>query len=105
MRRWIRSVKPSESVRTTNLARRARARISRPRIARGKRAAAGAVRLFRQALGGQTLAGPTLAALAGVLTVGMVDSVVDMPRVTVFLMFLLWLALTLRQPPGQRPAR
>lgn len=67
--------------------------------------AAGAVRLFRQALGGQTLAGPTLAALAGVLTVGMVDSVVDMPRVTVFLMFLLWLALTLRQPPGQRPAR
>ena len=62
--------------------------------------AAGAVRLFRQALGGQTLAGPTLAALAGLLTVGMVDSVVDMPRVTVFLMFLLWLALTLRQPPG-----
>ena len=52
-----------------------------------------------------TLAGPTLAALASVLTVGMVDSVVDMPRVTIFLMFLLWLALTLRQPPGQQPAR
>lgn len=67
--------------------------------------AAGALRLFRQALGGQALAGYTLAALAGMLTVGMVDSVVDMPRITVFLLLLLWLALTLRQPPGQHPPR
>lgn len=67
--------------------------------------ATGVARLFRQALLGQALAAHTLAALAGMLTVGLVDSVVDMPRITVCLLFLLWLALTLRQPPGLRPPR
>ncbi len=62
--------------------------------------ATAALRLFRQALRGQTLAPTVLAAIAGVLTVGMVDSLMDMPRITVFLLLLLWLALTLRQPPG-----
>ncbi len=45
---------------------------------------------------------PTLlAALAGVTTVGMVDSLLDMPRITVMLLLLLWLGLNLRQPPAR----
>ena len=39
-----------------------------------------------------------LAALVGVTTVGLVDSLLDMPRITLFLTLLLWLGLTLRRP-------
>jgi len=39
-----------------------------------------------------------LAALVGVATVGLVDSLLDMPRITLMIMLVLWLALSLRQP-------
>lgn len=42
-----------------------------------------------------------LAALVGVTTVGLVDSLIDIPRITLFLTLLLWLALNLRQPAAR----
>ncbi len=45
-----------------------------------------------------------LASLGGLMTVGMVDSVLDIPRLTVFVLLVLWLGLGLRQP-APRQAR
>ena len=56
------------------------------------------VRLLRQPTRLQTHAATLLAALVGVTTVGLVDSLLDMPRITLFLTLLLWLGLTLRRP-------
>ena len=56
------------------------------------------VRLLRQPTRQQTHAATLLAALVGVTTVGLVDSLLDMPRITLFLTLLLWLGLTLRRP-------
>jgi hypothetical protein len=36
--------------------------------------------------------------LAGITTVGLVDSLLDMPRITLMIMLVLWLSLSLRQP-------
>ena len=52
---------------------------------------------------GHPLAPVLLASLAGGVTVGLVDSLVDMPRITLLLMLILWLGLTLRRPPDQAP--
>ena len=57
------------------------------------------LRLLRHPTRLQAHAPALVAALAGITAIGMVDSVVDTPRVTVFLVLLLWLALTLRRPP------
>ena len=56
------------------------------------------VRLLRQPTRLQAHAATLLAALVGVTTVGLVDSLLDMPRITLFLTLLLWLGLTLRRP-------
>lgn len=48
---------------------------------------------------GHPLAPVLLASLAGGVTVGLVDSLVDMPRITLLLMLVLWLGLNLRLPP------
>lgn len=56
------------------------------------------VRLLRQPTRLQTHAATLLAALVGVTTVGLVDSLLDMPRITLFLTLLLWLGLTLCRP-------
>jgi len=44
------------------------------------------------------LAPVLLASLAGVTTVGLVDSLLDMPRITLMIVLVLWLGLSLRQP-------
>ena len=61
------------------------------------------VRLLRQPTRLQTHAATLLAALVGVSTVGLVDSLLDMPRITLFLTLLLWLGLTLRRPENSAP--
>lgn len=62
--------------------------------------AAAMLRLLRSPTRLQAHAPTLLAALAGVTTVGMVDSLVDIPRITVFVILLLWLALNLRRAPA-----
>lgn len=57
-----------------------------------------AVRLLRSPTRHHPLAPILLAALAAVTVVGLVDSLLDMPRLTVFICLLLWLGLTLRKP-------
>lgn len=57
------------------------------------------VHLARRPTRLQPHAATLLAALAGVTTVGMVDSLFDMPRITVFVLLLAWLGLNLRRPP------
>ena len=47
----------------------------------------------RRALRGDLLAAAPLAALAGLLVVGLFDSVLDVPRVTMLMYLLLFLAL------------
>lgn len=59
------------------------------------------LRLVRRPTRLQAHAPTLLAALVGLATVGMVDSLLDMPRITVFLLLLAWLALNLRQPPAR----
>lgn len=44
---------------------------------------------------------PLLASLAGLACVAMVDSLADVPRLMVFMLLLLWLALSLRPQPQQ----
>lgn len=44
------------------------------------------------------LAAPLVGAIVGVLVVGLVDSVLDMPRVATWLLLMLWMALSLHQP-------
>ncbi|WP_346287246.1 hypothetical protein, partial [Zoogloea sp.] len=50
------------------------------------------------------LAPVLLASLAGGVTVGLVDSLVDMPRITLLLLLVLWLGLSLRLPPDTAPS-
>ncbi len=61
----------------------------------------GLLRLARAPTRLQAHAPTLLAALVGLATVGMVDSLLDMPRITVFLLLLAWLALNLRLPPAR----
>lgn len=61
---------------------------------------AGVARLARAPTRLQTHAPTLLAALVGVGAVGLVDSLLDMPRITVFMLLLGWLALNLRRPPA-----
>lgn len=63
--------------------------------------AGGLLHLARAPTRLQAHAPTLLAALVGLATVGMVDSLLDMPRITVFLLLLAWLALNLRQPPAR----
>lgn len=56
------------------------------------------VRLLKSPTRHHPLAPTLLAALAAVTVVGLVDSLLDMPRLTVFICLLLWLGLTLRKP-------
>ncbi len=56
--------------------------------------------LLRSARRGSALVPTLAAALAGASVVGMVDSLLDIPRLTLFFTLLLWLALTVR-PTGQ----
>jgi hypothetical protein len=58
-----------------------------------------AVRLLKNPTRLHPLAPTLLASLAAVTVVGLVDSLLDMPRLTVFICLLLWLGLTLRIPP------
>lgn len=63
--------------------------------------------LLRSARRGSTLAPTLAAALAGASVVGTVDSLLDIPRLTLFFTLLLWLALTVRHtgqagPPSSR---
>lgn len=57
-----------------------------------------ALRLLKSPTRHHPLAPILLAALAAVSVVGLVDSLLDMPRLTVFICLLLWLGLTLRKP-------
>ena len=57
-----------------------------------------AVHLLRAPNRQHPLAPILLASLAGVSTVGLVDSLFDMPRITLMVLLVLWLALSLRQP-------
>lgn len=57
------------------------------------------VHLARSPTRQQPHAATLLAALAGLTTVGMVDSLFDMPRITVFVLLVAWLGLNLRRPP------
>lgn len=56
--------------------------------------AGGLLHLARAPTRLQAHAPTLLAALVGLATVGMADSLLDMPRITVFLLLLAWLALT-----------
>jgi hypothetical protein len=59
----------------------------------------------RRALRGDLLATAPLAALAGLLVVGMFDSLLDVPRLTLLIYLLLFLSLmagTGRRVPGPR---
>ncbi|HRH71890.1 MAG TPA: hypothetical protein PLM62_02280 [Zoogloea sp.] len=59
---------------------------------------AAAAHLLRAPTRLHPLAPVLLASLAGVTTVGLVDSLLDMPRITLMIMLVLWLSLSLRQP-------
>lgn len=56
-------------------------------------------RLMVRSRSGGLLAGVPLAALLGFLCVGMFDSLLDVPRLTFWLVMVLWLALVLRRHP------
>ncbi|HOY02561.1 MAG TPA: hypothetical protein PLV36_13810, partial [Zoogloea sp.] len=59
---------------------------------------AAAAHLLRAPTRLHPLAPVLLASLAGITTVGLVDSLLDMPRITLMIMLVLWLSLSLRQP-------
>lgn len=63
--------------------------------------AAAGVHLAGRRTRGHPLAPVLLASLAGGVTVGLVDSLVDMPRITLLLVLILWLGLSLRMPPDR----
>lgn len=56
------------------------------------------VHLLRMPTRQHPLAPVLLASLAGVTTVGLVDSLLDMPRITLMIVIVLWLGLSLRPP-------
>jgi hypothetical protein len=56
-------------------------------------------RLVVRSRAGGLLAGVPLAALLGFLCVGLFDSLLDVPRLTFWLIIVLWLALVLRRYP------
>ncbi|MCW5625771.1 MAG: hypothetical protein KIT73_13755 [Burkholderiales bacterium] len=63
------------------------------------------LRLLVAARHGPRLALPVLAGVTGILTVGLFDSVLNVPRITVWFAILLWIALTIRiRMPANTPA-
>lgn len=62
------------------------------------------LRLLRSTTRAMPFARALMGGLSGLMVVGMVDSLLDMPRLSVFVCLALWLGLTLRpSPPRQSP--
>lgn len=68
-------------------------------------AAFSGLRLLRSASRATPFARALMGGLSGLMAVGMVDSLLDMPRLSVFVCLVLWLGLTFRpSPPRQSPS-